>query len=125
MGGPREEEIGDVGAGDHEREQRRSEEEQFRHLSLLMQVARAAAAVDELQLPGLEERERLFAEALLQRRLDVVDDPMKEPILARLRLRERDARVHAREDVHPVSAAILVAVEALHRATPRDRHAED
>src|SRR5690348_7244202 len=87
-----------------------------------MQVARAAAAVDELQMPGLEERERLLAETLLQRRLDVVDDPMKEHILARLRLRERDARMRAREHIHPVAAAILVAVEALERAAHRDRH---
>src|SRR5690349_3253195 len=89
-----------------------------------MQVTRAAAAVDELQLFGLEERERLLAEALLQRRLDVVDDTMKEHILARLRLRERDTRVQAREDVHPVAAAILVAVEAFERAAHRDRHEE-
>src|SRR3954463_15052989 len=49
---------------------------------------------------------------------------MIENILTCLRLRERDARVEAREDVHPVLASFLVTLVALERAAHRDRHEE-
>ena len=109
-GAAREQQVGDVGAGDQQHDAGDDEQQDERRPRLACASSsgprRPASSDDRLRL---EPRHRLLAHALLQRRLDVVDDRPVDAVDRRARLLDRHARLQPREQVDPVAAPVLEA----------------
>ena len=123
-GRSREQQVGDVGAGDEQHERRDAKQQAERRLRLVRNRALAASARREEDGLRAKTRHRLRAHVLLQRRFDIVDDGVILRAERRARGFDRDARPQAREQVRPIvrpERPIRVGVQ--HRAQrDRDEH---
>jgi hypothetical protein len=85
--------------------------------------ALTAAPLLDRDALDLELRHRLVAHPLLERRLDLGQDRAVDGVQRRLRLLHGHVGLQAREEVGPVAAPVLEAVEARgHEPAHRDRH---
>jgi hypothetical protein len=86
----------------------------------------SAPPVSKQEFLRLELRERLSAEALLQRRFDVVDDRRVDGVDRRERLLQRDAWFEASEQIDPVVVSAIEPAEAwVEQRAHRDRHVDE
>ena len=121
----REQQAGDVRARDQEHESRDAEEQRQRAARRADHAALALRSRQQLQRLRAEPLHRLLAHALLQRRLDIVDDVAVRHAHRRLRLFERDARFEPREQIGPIAPAIVEAFPARrHEGAQCDRHVQ-
>ncbi len=122
-GRARQQQVRDVRAGDDQHQAGHAEQERQRAPGFAADRALPAQAGGHAQLARPEALHRLLAHPRLQRRVDVVDECLVGRVDAGRGLLDRDARFQPSEDVRPVAAAILEALEArLHQRAKRDRH---
>ena len=98
----REQQVGDVGAGDEQHERRDAKQEAERRLRLVRNRALPASARREEDGLRAKTRHRLRAHVLLQRRFDIIDDGVVLRAKRRARGFDGDPRPQAREQVRPI-----------------------
>ena len=107
----REQQVGDVGAGDEQHDARGREQQDERRFRTSAHVALSPAAVFDGHLARTELRHGLVAQSLLERHLHRVDDGFEDQVQTRPRLFNRGAWLESAEQVHPVPPPVGVAVE--------------
>ncbi len=126
LGGPggaaRQQQVGDVGAGDQQDHGGDREQQDERRAGFAVQRALTPVARPHLERLGLEAGHRGLAHVLLQRGFDIHDDRAIDGRQRRLRLLGRDAGLQSSEQVGPVGAAILHAIEPGDHPSHAERH---
>ena len=124
-GAAHQQQVRDIGAGDEQNRAGHSEEDEQRRPRFAVHVALPARAGLQRQRLLPEPRHRLVAHALLQRRLDVVDDRPVGAVQGDAGLVDRDARREPGEEIGPIRTPVLeawVQPRRIHLGTHRDGH---
>jgi hypothetical protein len=123
IGAPGQEEVGDVGAGNHQHQRRQRKEQGQRRLGFAGEGALAPPPVRQGHGLGLEQGHGLLAHPLLQRGLDLGEDRPVDPVDSRPGLLQGDAGLEPGEQVRPVAPPVVESVESRVGLGPhRDRH---
>ena len=109
----REQQVRDIRARDEQHERGDAEQQRERRLRFTRHAALAARSRFDYERLCLEARERLLAHPFLERRLDVVEDVSVRRADGGGRLRDGHARLQPGEEVRPVAAAVVEALEGL------------
>ena len=122
-GGAREQEIRDVRAGDDQDDAGQAQQRREGGPRFPVDGALPTRSRFDHEASRFETGHRLLAHSLLERGLDAGDDRLILGVHCRAGLLDRHARLEPREQIGPVVAPILEAVERrLHDPPHRDRH---